>query len=136
MIQRKQTIYLGVAAVLLIVATTSLARANPSGEPVYLATQILAAGMALVCLGSIFLYGQRERQYKVVVWARAACLLIVAAIGAQAYLSGQYADVLALNADDLTMAALATLVSTGLVHAAAKAVKRDILLVASMDRIR
>jgi hypothetical protein len=136
MIQRIQTLYLGVATVMLIVAAASLGRAGAGTEPVLMTGVIIAAVLAAVSLGTVFLYGNRGRQRKMVRAVEAGCVVLLVAIALEVFLEDGLAEILSRSGGGLVVASIAALVALGLLHFAGRAIKKDIDLVKSMDRIR
>lgn len=136
MIQRIQTLYLGVAAVMLIVAASALSRVGAGSEPVGLAGIMMAGALAVVSLASVFLYRHRGRQRRVVRWIELGGFLLLLSIVLYVWTANRLADIISGEADALLIAALASVVGLWLLYLADRAIKKDILLVKSMDRIR
>lgn len=136
MIQRIQTLYLGVAAVMLIVAASSLSSADAGSHPVGMAGIMLAGILAVISLASVFLFGNRARQRRVVRWTELGGFLLLLAIVLHIWTDNRLSDMLSGKADGLAIATLASLVGLWLLFLADRAIKKDILLVKSMDRVR
>jgi len=138
MIQRVQTLYLAVAAVLLVVVTAAMNRANVGTEPmvVEVGAMLIAGFLAVVSLGSVFLFANRTRQAQVVRWTRLGCLVLLLSLGLLIFAGDRTAAMLSGEDGDLIVATIGSLLTLGLLHLASSAVKRDIQLIKSMDRIR
>ncbi len=138
MIQRVQTLYLGVAAVMFIVVAAAMNRTGAGAEPVAMAVaaMLIAGLLAVVSLGSVFLFTNRTRQRQVVRWTRHGCLILLLSLGLLIFTDDRTGAVLSAGDGHLVVATLASLVALGLLQLAYSAVKKDILLVKSMDRIR
>lgn len=137
MIQRIQTVYLGMATVMFIVVASTILRSTVSGfEGVFVGASSGAGLVALMAFASVFLYGRRAVQRNVTVGARALGVAVLA-VELYAYFDAYPLDALIKReADSLAVAVLATLVGLALLNLAARAIRRDILLIKSMDRIR
>lgn len=146
MIQRAQTVYLLLAAGLLVtlVALGDVWAPAVGAELAWLgpATYALAVVAALVALGAVFLYRDRKRQRTVVGYAQVLDLavlvpllvgLFAAAPDSSASAPGS-ADALGLYGRYLV--ALLPLVAYVLLRMARLGVDRDIATVRSMDRLR
>ena len=138
MIQRVQTLYLAVAAVLLVVVTAAMNRANAGTEPmvVEVGAMLIAGFLAVVSLGSVFLFANRTRQAQVVRWTRLGCLVLLLSLGLLIFAGDRTAAMLSGEDGDLIVATIGSLLTLGFLHLASSAVKRDIQLIKSMDRIR
>ena len=134
MIQRIQTIYLGVAAVMLVVAAAATNRAT--GDAMGMTITGIGVLLAVISLGAIFLYSNRARQRQIVRWTELSCLALMHGVFLVAFLTDRLQAMLSGEADSLVVASVACLVALGLLHMAASAIQKDILLVRSMDRIR
>lgn len=135
MIQRIQTVYLAVAVLLnILFYFTPLfeqARTDPSDWLLPFMTAAAAFG-AIISLYSIFLFKKRERQAQIVSYA---CLFQVMAFGAAA---GIFFSMGRLSPDMIWELAgvIMLLFALTLQFLAIKAIKKDIALIRSMDRIR
>ncbi|MFV1980471.1 MAG: DUF4293 family protein, partial [Rhodothermia bacterium] len=111
---------------------------STGAEPVAMAvaTMLIAGLLAVVALGSVFLFANRARQRQVVRWTRHGCLILLLSLGLLIITDDRTGAVLSAGDGDLVVATLASLVALGLLQLAYSAVKKDILLVKSMDRIR
>jgi len=145
MLQRIQTVYLllgagclgiflgmGRAWGALFDVTVGLA-----GQPLRLAVSVLAGVVAAVVLAATFLYKSRDLQAKVIGAAMVGDLLLalamMAAIGAAALAPDVPVDGgLAVEAS----VALLPVVAYLFLHLARRAVRRDVELIRSMDRLR
>jgi hypothetical protein len=136
MIQRIQTVYFGVAAVMFIVVAATMNRTSAETEPMAMAIMLIAGLLAIASLWSIFLFGDRGRQRQIVRWIRLGCLPLMIAIGLFAFSGSQMMDALTDHGGELLVSSLGALVGLGLLQLGAIAIKRDIALVKSMDRIR
>lgn len=141
MIQRVQTVYLLIAAVLLLVflgfVDVWLALAGDAFGWVGAAVYGLGGVTTLVALGAIFLYKQRARQERMIAaaqWLDLALFAVLAGV----------VGVLAFTTDaDLTVAGalgytvmLMPVVAYVALRMARLGVRKDIDLVRSMDRLR
>ena len=144
MLQRSQTVYLLLAAGLLVllfalghVWTPSVESVSPTlGKLIY----GLTAAAATVALGAVFLYKDRKRQRTVIGYAQWIALAVLVpllvglfAASPDSSASGS-ADVVGLYGRYLV--ALIPLVAYGLLRMARGGVDRDIATVRSMDRLR
>jgi hypothetical protein len=136
MIQRIQTLHLGGATVVFAVVAAALARVSLTDSSVVEVGVVLAGATALASLGAVFLFSNRRRQRQVVLVTRFVAFAVVIAIGWSAASSDAITAVIAREADGLVVALVAALVGHWLLALAAKAIRRDIVLIKSMDRIR
>ena len=146
MLQRSQTVYLLLAAGLLVllfalghVWTPSVESVSPVlGKLIY----GLTAAAATVALGAVFLYKDRKRQRTVIGYAQWIALavlvpLLVGLFAASPDSSASTAgSVDAIGLYGRYLVALIPLVAYGLLRMARGGVDRDIATVRSMDRLR
>lgn len=150
MLQRSQTVYLLLAAGLLVtlVALGDVWTPAVGADLAWLgsATYALAVVAAVVALGAVFLYKDRKRQRTVIgyaQWLDLAVLvpLLVGLFAAAPDSSAAAADSAAGSADAIGLygrylVALIPLVAYVLLRMARSGVDRDIATVRSMDRLR
>lgn len=139
MIQRIQTAYLGVAAVLLIVAAASLNRTDASEEPLLMAAMLMTAVLSVVALVAVFLYNDRRKQAMVTHWSRIGAMLVLMGIALYFGTGPTEAasqDSVSIEVQPILIASLAVAVAMALLFLALAAIRKDIELVESMDRIR
>ncbi len=136
MIQRVQTLYLGVASVMFVVAASAMSRANPGAEPVATAGTMIASLLAAVSLISVFLFANRPRQRQIVRWVGLAGIVLLLFLGLLVFSADRIGVVLAGEDGNLIVALLGSGVALVLLFLAEAAIKKDIRLVKSMDRIR
>ena len=135
MIQRIQTIFLSIAA--LVFLSTILLRSQIASEaltwvaPVVIGLQVLAA---LVAIASIFLYNNRRQQLKVVSILQFLALIAIIGMFAGAYMAGLVEE-LPENTTGLLLLVL-PMVGYVLIRLSGQRIKKDIELVRSMDRLR
>ena len=135
MIQRIQTIFLAVAALVFLapllfiplVASESMPWIGPTVAGIN-------ALVALGAIGSIFLYANRKQQLKAVTWLQFLSLLGVVAVIGGVYLSGVINHVPGNTAAIVLL--VIPLVGYVLIRMAAGSIKKDIELVRSADRLR
>ena len=136
MIQRIQTIYLTVAAVLLGFCALSVNSVG-GAEPIATAAILIAGLLAVISVIAIFMYGQRGRQKKVVRWLGIGSILLVIALGLWILGDGRYDALAANDLLDGAFAGVGSAVVGGLLlFLARRSIEKDIELVKSMDRIR
>lgn len=136
MIQRVQTLYLGVASIVFIVAAAAMNRGNPGGDPLATAVMIIAGLLSVTSLGSVFFFANRVKQRQIVRWARLGGVALFLSLGLLVFTAGRIGAVLAGKDVDLIVAVFGSGVALGLIFLAEAAIRRDIRLVKSMDRIR
>ena len=136
MIQRIQTIYLGVTAVMLFVVAAAMDLAGASTDIVLMIGVVAGGAMALVSLGSVFLFSNRPKQRLVVRGIQFGCLVPLLAVGYTLFARGKLDVTSSAKDGALLVAAIACFVALWLLRRAALAIKKDILLIKSMDRIR
>ncbi|MCC5935074.1 MAG: DUF4293 domain-containing protein [Candidatus Cyclonatronum sp.] len=135
MIQRIQTVYLALAVLLnvLFYFTPLFEQARTDPSDWLLPFLTAAAGFAaVISLYSIFLYKKRERQAQITSYA---CLFQVMAFGSAA---GIFFSMGRINSEMIWELAGVLMLLFGLTlqFLAIKAIKNDIKLIRSMDRIR
>ncbi|GAB5534232.1 MAG: DUF4293 family protein [Rubricoccaceae bacterium] len=135
MIQRLQTLYLAVAAALLVLFV-ALASSWAVALPETLAwlapvTTGLAILTAIVALISLALFKNRKQQSTMVLAAQWLDLLLVVAVLVGLYMGSQAAD-----PTGRYLVALAPVVAYVLLRMARQRITKDIELVKSMDRLR
>jgi hypothetical protein len=137
MIQRIQSVYL-LGAVLVLAAAALILFQMPESVLEGLRMAFVAAVVAtgLGGLVSIFLYGSRELQRTVVRTFGLIDLLVVLALVVVLYLTGDLPYLYSEAPASFLGLLILLLFSIALFHRAAKAVKRDIDLIRSMDRLR
>lgn len=140
MIQRIQSIYLllgSIAALAPIYFRHWIVPAVPGTPLMDTAVQIVAVVTALVALIVIFLYGNREKQYKFTLVVQVLTLILIVSVISVLYLRENFPGV----ADTaITPASLALVLLPFAAYIlfllARRAIKKDIKRVKSMDRIR
>lgn len=140
MIQRKQSLYLLLGS--LTVAAPLYFRGwiqqMETGSPlVDTGIQVFAGIAALVGLAVIFLYNDRNRQFKATVVIQVLTLLVIVAVGSVLYLSRSLpglseVSVVSGNAGAVVFPIIAYV----FFFLARRAIGKDIKLIKSMDRIR
>ena len=100
------------------------------------AVTITGVAGATIALGAIFLYGNREKQLKVVAAALMIALLFMIVLFGGLFLSGEYALLTGPEELGRLVVLLLPVVAYILLHAGRKAIRKDINLVKSMDRLR
>ena len=140
MIQRIQTVYLVAAAVLLVVSAWFLNRAEATAEPLLMAAMLMATVLAVTSLIAVLLFKDRRTQAMVTHWSRigamlelAAIALFFATVGADAS-SGEGGS--AAGGQAILIATLSAAIALALLFLALSAIRKDIELIESMDRIR
>ncbi|MEX1054631.1 MAG: DUF4293 family protein, partial [Rhodothermales bacterium] len=128
MIQRIQSLYLLVGAVLLLVmmfldslAESTAAAVLPWYLPAVLALAGLAATAALV---AIFLYGDRPKQAKVVLGVQSVTLVCMIALYGGIYLGGD--SILGVESVEHTLLLLLPILAYIQFHLARRSVRKDI----------
>lgn len=137
MIQRIQSIYLLLGAIALILfGILGVPAPSQLGAYPWLSYALLALASlgALIGLGAIFLYTNRPKQLQVVGLAQWTVLLLVVVLAATFF----FVPTLQQTASDAVALVGYLLVFVGYVfiRLAAGAIRRDIALVRSMDRLR
>ena len=136
MIQRIQTVYLALAAVLLAVTAFSASMVSDS-EPIAIAATIIAAAVGLSALVTIFLFKRRVRQFQVVGWVVIGSYVVLIALALWIFTGGRLETLTAAdNMNDVVIAGASALLASILLFLSKRAIKKDIDLVKSMDRIR
>ncbi len=134
MIQRKQTVYLALAALALV--SSFIVPAGVSAASSWLPA--VAPGLsALIALGGIygiFQYADRARQRSIVLGLQYAALAVLLVALGLRYLSRDMT--VALDTISWAMSAAPAAVAYVLFLLARKAIEKDIALVRSMDRLR
>ena len=137
MIQRIQSVYLVVATVLMMFAASVL----------YVRPEFAIAGYRLVFVsaavligvasfGAIFFFANRSLQYKMVGVLRLLTLIVIVSLVAIATLADEWSIIAAgdiLGVIGFIVAPTLALIAT---HLAQAAIKRDIELIKSVDRLR
>ncbi len=130
MIQRVQTVYLAAASTLFAVAAIlAFGGTDALNTNDYVGISIaglLSVGLAI----SVFLHGDRKKQARLVRSLRLAALLLTVLFGLLLVVEGPLDTLFAFLPLALSLGGTLT------VHLGARAIKRDIDLVKSMDRIR
>jgi len=123
---------------MFIVVAAAMSRANTGGEPMAMAVaaMLIAGFLAVVSLGSVFLFTNRTRQGRILRWTRTGCLALLLCLGLLIFTGGGIGATLSEEDGELIVAMVGSLVALGLLHMASLAVKKDIQLIKSMDRIR
>lgn len=140
MIQRIQSIYLLLGAAMMgALPFLPQAEGVTASYPWY--PILIGAGCALTALaalGAIFLYKNRKRQRRVIVWVQLLAVLILAVLLVVFVTTGLLQNVYGADGLNLVLAGtvLMPVVAYLLFFLARRAVDQDIALVASMDRIR
>ncbi len=135
MIQRLQSLYLllGGAAFLgtLLFRSALVLDTLPWIMPVAVVLNVLVSAAAI---GLIFLYGDRNRQRKLVDWLQYLALLAIVAVFGGLYMSGRVMEA----SEDAGVLAMLVLPVLGyvLIRLAGNRIQKDIELVRSMDRLR
>ena len=137
MIQRIQSVYLLVATILLW-GTASMLLARPE---FYFAGYRLIFVAATVILGvgtfaAIFLFGNRSRQHQVVRVLRDAILVVLLLMIGIATAADEWRVVAAGDVFGVLGAFVAPIIALITTHLARTAIKRDIDLIKSVDRLR
>ncbi len=130
MIQRIQSVYLGLATIAILATPVADGVVAPDSWAWY--TPVAAAMIiliAVIAVGAIFFYKQRQRQKALVLADQLLLLPLIALLFVGAYRAG-VADVVSLL--PLGLPVLAYI----LLYLARRAVIKDIELVRSMDRLR
>ncbi len=141
MIQRIQSVYLalGALAILALMLIDLLWNGPPAQMLAWFLPAVLVAGGAVVLLAiwSIFLYGDRQRQRKIVVFAQVVTIAFMVILYAGLFLSG-----VLLRAGGepplatLLVVLLLPIAAYILFYMARRGIERDIKLVRSVDRLR
>ena len=121
---------------ILIVAAMAFRREAADVVSIVFYMQFATAALAAISLASVFAYKNRRRQRHIVGWTRALCAITLLAVAVHWYLSGLYRIAGSDKASDLVVATVALVVTIALLRVAELAIKKDIALIVSMDRIR
>jgi len=136
MIQRIQTIYLFLAALVSLVLPAFISLySNEAGDPVFVGDDSIAltlfSASGILSLATIFLYAKRQNQFVI---GRLNIILNFALLGVLVYHSQLLSGGTAVLEKGIGM--VLPLISIVLIVMANKAIKRDEDLVKSVDRLR
>ena len=138
MIQRIQSLYLLVGAILLLVVMFFDALAESAAAeilPWYIPTVIALAGLAAAtALAAIFLYKDRPKQSKVVLGAQVLTLACMIALYGGIYFAGD--SLLVLESVEHALLLLLPILAYIQFFLARGRIRKDIELIKSMDRLR
>lgn len=139
MIQRVQSLYLLLGALMVLglllvndIWQGAVAQAQPWFAPTLLA---LTGLTALVAVGAIFLYRQREQQLRVVVGARWLAVVMLGVLIAGFYLAGALPQITSSGEKGLLPVGLLVLAYVWF-RLAHRGIRKDIHLLRSVDRLR
>lgn len=138
MIQRIQSVYLFAACVVLEVSAWVLYALPGAVLTGYRIPLVVAVGITgLAGLWAVFLYKKRAVQLKVVRAVGSISLVLLLLILGAFYLSGDMGTLLAKGTYGVLLGLFVPLIlAVSFFYRAAKAIKRDIDLIRSMDRLR
>ncbi len=141
MLQRIQSVYLGLAAIVLLsLLFFDLAWTSPATAEFGWFTPVVLVFAAVIAIGAviaIFLYGDRARQKRVVVALQYATLAFMLLLYGTMYVAGDLHFMREGQTEAGKIAAMAAPVVTYVfLMLARRGIARDIALVRSMDRLR
>ncbi|MEX0746839.1 MAG: DUF4293 family protein [Rhodothermales bacterium] len=138
MIQRIQSLYLLVGAILLLVMMflDSLAESTAAAVlPWYLPAVLVLAGLAAAAaLVAIFIFRDRPKQAKMVLGVQSVTLVCMIALYGGIYLAGD--SILGVESVEHALLLLLPILAYIQFHLARRSIRKDIELIKSMDRLR
>ena len=141
MIQRKQSVYLLLGSLSLVVMFLfdGLWETEAADTLVWYVPSLIITGIVivLVALVAIFMYGNRSRQHQVVVAAQVLTLIFMVLLYGGLFLTGVTQQIGDGTVPPLTLASLALPIAAYVFfYFARRSIRADIELVRSMDRLR